>query len=764
MNWKDSLVKGIELNNVKKIRKQEYYYKSLNKNLVEGYLKENWEIDKEFKYKTRMKKIKAFDEIFENDVWMLFYNLGFKMMNKDRSFSIPYNKEENLTQQIDVFAADDETVILIECKATEIINKKQDFKTEIEALKGKSEGMITAIRKQFPEHKIKIIFSTKNYNVSQRDRVRMEEFDISYFDEDKISYYKALTEHLGNAARYQLLDNLFANKRIQGLHNVVPAISGKMGGYNYYSFSIEPETLLKLGYVLHRTDSNKDSMPTYQRLIKKQRLKSIQEFIENGGYFPNSIIVSIETGKKGLKFEKVKSNVDNTSLSKLGFLHLPQAYKSIYIIDGQHRLYGYSNTKYKETNTIPVVAFENLEQEEQIKIFMDINENQKAVPKNLRNTLDEDLKYESKDPKEMREGLALKISRELGENRNSPLYNRVVVGENTITPERCITLETLSKAIKESDFLSKYKNNNLISYGKFDQSNNDKTYERLYPFIVDCLTYMQKEIGEDEWNKTNDDKSAFVKNNVISGFIRVLNSLIIYLTDKNKINPLSDNPKKIYYEIKNYLKIIVEYWLNASEQDKIELSSSYGAGGPIKMCRTFEREINKHYGSFNPDGLEKYWGDRNKENTKEALLLIDSILHDLKRDVKNRLDVSFGEDNIEAYAPKEVVLNLTNKVTNYNYNKPKSQYRGVWDFINFKDLQAILIYGTNWTEVFDKKFIFPIDKKGNKKETTQWLIDLHIISNKIEHSSTITLEKFEFVKSVYIWLKNLLKETNKVYS
>lgn len=96
MNWKDSLVKGIELNNVKKIRKQEYYYKSLNKNLVEGYLKENWEIDKEFKYKTRMKKIKAFDEIFENDVWMLFYNLGFKMMNKDRSFSIPYNKEENL--------------------------------------------------------------------------------------------------------------------------------------------------------------------------------------------------------------------------------------------------------------------------------------------------------------------------------------------------------------------------------------------------------------------------------------------------------------------------------------------------------------------------------------------------------------------------------------------------------------------------------------------------------------------------------------------
>ena len=46
-----------------------------------------------------------------------------------------------------------------------------------------------------------------------------------------------------------------------------------MGGHTYYSFSIEPEKLLKLAYVLHRNEANSDMMPTYQRIIKKDVYK-----------------------------------------------------------------------------------------------------------------------------------------------------------------------------------------------------------------------------------------------------------------------------------------------------------------------------------------------------------------------------------------------------------------------------------------------------------------------------------------------------------
>lgn len=80
------------------------------------------------------------------------------------------------------------------------------------------------------------------------------------------------------------------------------------------------------------------------------------------------------------------------SISKLGILHLPKRYRSAYIIDGQHRLYGYSDSPYAKTNSIPVVAFVDLDRQEQIKLFMDINENQKSVPKTLRVTLNADIK------------------------------------------------------------------------------------------------------------------------------------------------------------------------------------------------------------------------------------------------------------------------------------------------------------------------------------------------------------------------------------
>ena len=82
-------------------------------------------------------------------------------------------------------------------------------------------------------------------------------------------------------------DELISDKPI-----TIPALKGKMGGKDYYLFSIEPSTLLKIGFVLHRTKVNDSMAPTYQRLLVPKRLKSITKFIDDGGYFPNSIIIN----------------------------------------------------------------------------------------------------------------------------------------------------------------------------------------------------------------------------------------------------------------------------------------------------------------------------------------------------------------------------------------------------------------------------------------------------------------------------------------
>ena len=103
-------------------------------------------------------------------------------------------------------------------------------------------------------------------------------------------------------------------------------------------------------------------------------------------------------------------------------LHLPQTYRAAYVIDGQHRLYGYADSDRAEKDLIPVVAFYGLPDFEQVRLFMQINENQQAVPKNLRNTLNADLLWDSEDLRESARALKLRIAQHLGESKSSPLF------------------------------------------------------------------------------------------------------------------------------------------------------------------------------------------------------------------------------------------------------------------------------------------------------------------------------------------------------
>ena len=65
-------------------------------------------------------------------------------------------------------------------------------------------------------------------------------------------------------------------------------------------------------------------MPTYQRIIQKGRLDAINKFLEEDkGYFPNSIIISIDSGKKKkLEFQE-SINICST-IADVGFLYLPK--------------------------------------------------------------------------------------------------------------------------------------------------------------------------------------------------------------------------------------------------------------------------------------------------------------------------------------------------------------------------------------------------------------------------------------------------------
>lgn len=68
----------------------------------------------------------------------------------------------------------------------------------------------------------------------------------------------------------------------------------------------------------------------------------------------------------------------------MGILYLPDRYRSAWIIDGQHRLYGFSpiDDKYLDHNIV-VVAFETLPKAEEANLFVTINHEQKVRPEAL---------------------------------------------------------------------------------------------------------------------------------------------------------------------------------------------------------------------------------------------------------------------------------------------------------------------------------------------------------------------------------------------
>ena len=61
-------------------------------------------------------------------------------------------------------------------------------------------------------------------------------------------------------------------------------------------------------------------------------------------------------------------------------------------------------------------------QEEQVRLFMEINENQKAVSKNLRNTLNADLLWVSENPIEKREAIRSRVAQDFKRHK----FNRKV--------------------------------------------------------------------------------------------------------------------------------------------------------------------------------------------------------------------------------------------------------------------------------------------------------------------------------------------------
>ena len=322
------LVSGDQITTELRRRKRKDVYKTVSgssKKLIAEKAKmeeaDGWRTVRKNAKSTRMAKAKPVDEQLEDEAWSILAQMGFKEMSKGRQFTIAV--EDGLSpRQIDVFAKDDETVIIVECTRRDTPGKKSMAQL-IEKIRAIRENLLKSIRKAYGQKaklKVKYVIATRNISWSDVDLAKCEKAQIAVITDGELDYYAALVQHLKHAARYQFLGHMFGGQKIDGLAKKVVATRGKMGGETFYTFLIRPDELLKIAYIGHKASRDIENLETYQRMLQPRRLKKIAEYINGGGKFPTNIVVNLKTGKKTKLRFVVK---DKYGEEALGALHLP---------------------------------------------------------------------------------------------------------------------------------------------------------------------------------------------------------------------------------------------------------------------------------------------------------------------------------------------------------------------------------------------------------------------------------------------------------
>ncbi len=479
------MLDGIEtadsLQGLARAKTRSYETKTVNSKIVDEYLAKGWSVDKLNKATTRLRRDKLHSQLLEDRVWSLLYKMGIAFLSgkDDAVLRLPGGDDAPVTK-IDVVGIGDEVALAIECKSSEQLAKRPTFQEELGKHSLIRPNFANAIRKQFPSdfkrQTVLAIFTSK-VMLSDNDKARAEHANVVLLDEQDLSYYETLIGHLGSAAKYQFFSDLMPGKEVPGLRIRVPAIKHKLGGTHCYTFAASPDYLLKICYVSHRQKGKASDVDAYQRMVQKSRLRKIREYIANGGYFPTSILINLENRR--ILFEKTKQDAGSEDSGVLGWLDVRPAYRSAWVIDGQHRLFGYSGEARAPKSRLGVLAFAGLRPSEQARLFIEINSKQKRVPQILLQTLIAELNWDAEDDRVRLGAILSKGIQEMDADPDSPFFQRIQTSEDTKDTVRCITITSLHSAIEKARLhIVKEKKGSVVEYGPLWAGENRATLTR----------------------------------------------------------------------------------------------------------------------------------------------------------------------------------------------------------------------------------------------------------------------------------------------
>lgn len=707
-----------------RLRKKDYIEMKVLTNEEEKYLNQGYELKSRFKNgKSLLHKKKSIGDCFEDEVWVLFKDMGFTELNKGklRIDVTPHDSKRKKTKQIDVFAKAEKDVFVIECKAKEMLGPKSLAK-DIAEIKGLKNRIKRAIREHYEQNDIRITFliCTTNIAVSENDEADAKGADITIWKDDEIRYFTNLSKIIGFSAKYQLFAKLYSGDEIPEFIQSVPAIKGKMGGESYYNFMIKPEKLLKIAYVHHRSPIKKDEdmdENAYQRMLNKSKLKQIDEFIMKDGFFANNIIVNFT---EDVDFESIPRSGDEKM--SLGYLKLPHYYASAWIIDGQHRLYGFSNNEKRFSDTVPVLAFEKLKESEQGRLFIEINKNQKSVESNLLWDLYGDIFEDSSDTKEIRLWTISTIAKNLNHQKNA-FQGKIFIPSINEKSDTSLTMSTICEGLKR---------NNIVGKDCLFMDDDSKTVN-FATNRIETFFDIVSESFSDDWNKG--ENGFLCSNSGFFVFILILKEVIAYLNYKDPKIMRQKGIKNFETECRELIKPAIDYLRDRKDSDRDKLRRGTTIVQQKETAKLLMKEINKKYPDFAISKLKIEESEIEYETNliKETEL----ALRDL---IKSKLKEKYGDAWWRQGVPKGVKDDVDRRIQKEIKNAPwkkkdlESNLEIRLDFSNTGHIWEIIKYGANWS-AFESTFV---DKEQVKTHLNEFGNYRNPVQHFRDHTDEVT--------------------------
>jgi len=743
-----------ELTGFARKQAQRFLTKIIHATDVEAEQNAGWSIKKNLKKKkVQMRKERPRPELLEGRVWTLLFQMGFEIMSDKGGAKLVHSSDnpDSPANQLDCVAIDREVALAVECRTSQEPQKDSNFQGRLAKFSTLRKNFSDDVKKQYEtdnKRQVGMLMFVWDLLHSDTDLERAEGQSVVIFNEKDLAYFEELVKHIGLAARYQFLADVFPGKPIPGLEIIVPALQTKIGKFTAYTFSIQPEYLLKIAFVSHKARGEGADGFAYQRMIKKSRLKNIAKYISSeDAYFPTNVVLNIEKSKY-VRFDLGKQE-GTPQGAKVGWLYLAPSYKSAWVIDGQHRLFAYSGHKRAQTSRLHVLAFDGLPSELQMKLFVDINHEQKSVKRNLLDDLWAALHWNASDEDKRMRAIASRAVKLLNESQGSPLFQRILLSDEKSSDLKCITLSSLVSALDTSFFIVRLKKE-ITEHGPLWGGDNDATMKRTVS-VVGCWLNCIAENANNWWNIGSGKGGGLATNNGVTVCINVLKSVLDYLQSAKGYKLVAmgeDDLNELLSPIGNTLgKFLSD--LPADERDY--LRSQQGGAGQSKVTKVFQAGLHEQYPDFSPSGLAEFIESKKNNTNVEGREITTRIEHALQDRVLSTLKKHFNSDE-KAWWYTGVPINVRKKVRD---KMEESGAKAGSEEQNFDIVHYREMIRENWA-IFQDVFAYGV---GNKDRQTAWISDVNSMRNIVNHPSRreyLTPTQLNLLRTYDTWLKHQL--------